>query len=120
SFLCEAVESPTQARNATAPDKRRDELVLAHLPMVRHIIGKLVGHLPAGVDVENLESAGALGLIEAATNFDHDPGNQFKTYAYIRIRGAVLDELRRNCPCPSMCWKRWPACAAPTASCSRP
>jgi RNA polymerase sigma factor for flagellar operon FliA len=52
------------------------------------------------VDVENLASAGTLGLVEAANQFDFDRGNQFKTYAYPRIRGAMLDELRRNCPLP--------------------
>src|SRR5438132_1518967 len=52
------------------------------------------------MDVENLEAAGTLGLVEAANHFDPDRGVQFKTYAYTRIRGAVLDELRRNCPLP--------------------
>jgi RNA polymerase sigma factor for flagellar operon FliA len=94
------VDGSTQAYNKNATRYRRDELIVGHLPMVRHVIGKLTGQLPAGVDVENLESAGTLGLVEAATNFDQERGSQFKTYAYIRIRGAVLDELRRNCPLP--------------------
>src|SRR5689334_2324347 len=68
--------------------------------MVRHVIGRLLAQLPAGVDVENLESAGTLGLVEAATKFDPDRGIKFETYAFTRIRGAVLDELRRNCPLP--------------------
>jgi RNA polymerase sigma factor for flagellar operon FliA len=50
--------------------------------------------------LENLEAAGTLGLVEAANNFDPSRGVQFKAFAAIRIRGAVLDELRRNCPLP--------------------
>jgi RNA polymerase sigma factor FliA len=80
--------------------KKRDELIMSHLPLVRHVIGRLVGELPPGVDIENLESAGVLGLVEAAAKFDPDRNAQFKTFAYLRVRGAILDELRRNCPLP--------------------
>ena len=80
--------------------EKRDDLILKHLPLVKHVIGRLVGELPPGVDVENLESAGVLGLVEAAANYDPDRNTQFKTYAYLRVRGAILDELRRNCPLP--------------------
>jgi RNA polymerase sigma factor for flagellar operon FliA len=79
---------------------RRDELIMAHLPMIRHILSRLVAHLPPGVDVENLTSAGTLGLVEAANKFDPERGIKFETFAFARIRGAVLDELRRNCPLP--------------------
>lgn len=83
-----------------ASNKRRDDLILSHLPLVKHVIGKVVGELPPGVDIENLESAGVLGLVEAAAKFDPDRNAQFKTFAYLRVRGAILDELRRNCPLP--------------------
>lgn len=89
-----------QTYGAIAQKERRDQLILEHLPMVRHLVGKLIAELPPGVDVDNLESAGVLGLVEAAHHFDPERGAQFKTYAYTRIRGAVLDELRRNCPLP--------------------
>ncbi len=79
---------------------RRDELILSHLGLVRHVIGRLAAQLPAGTDLENLESAGTLGLVEAASSFDPSRGVEFRAYAYGRIRGAVLDELRRNCPLP--------------------
>jgi RNA polymerase sigma factor for flagellar operon FliA len=77
---------------------QRDELILDHLPLVRHVLGRLSAQFPPGIDLENLESAGVLGLVEAAANFDAAKNVQFKTYAYIRIRGAILDELRRNSP----------------------
>jgi RNA polymerase sigma factor for flagellar operon FliA len=83
-----------------AEQSRRNELIESHLGLVRHILGKLVAQLPPGVDVENLESAATLGLVEAANRFDPERGIKFETYAYTRIRGAVLDELRRNCPLP--------------------
>ncbi len=81
-----------------ASQGRRDELVLTHLAMVRHVLGKLAAELPPGVDLENLEAAGSLGLVEAANHFDPDRGTRFDTFAFSRIRGAMLDELRRNCP----------------------
>ncbi|MDB5312208.1 MAG: sigD 1 [Gemmataceae bacterium] len=83
-----------------ADQHRRDELILGHLPLVRHVIGRLVGGLPPGIDVENLESAGVLGLVEAAAKYDPTRSAQFKTFAYLRIRGAIFDELRRNSPLP--------------------
>jgi RNA polymerase sigma factor for flagellar operon FliA len=87
-----------QAYQQTLDHQQREELILAHLYLVRHVLGKLAAHLPPEVDRENLEAAGVLGLVEAAAHFDPSRGVQFKTYAYIRIRGAILDELRRNSP----------------------
>lgn len=86
-------------RNASL-QQRRDELVLENLEFVRHVLGKLAVNLPASVDIENLESAGILGLVEAAQHFDADRGVAFRTFAYPRVRGAIIDELRRNCPLP--------------------
>jgi len=85
----------------------RDRLILEHLSYVRHILGKMLGTLPDHVDNENLESAGILGLVEAAGQFDPSRGIAFTTYAYQRIRGAILDELRRNCPVPQTILQHW-------------
>lgn len=90
----------TQTYKHVSDQGKRDQLVLENLTYVRHILGKLVGGLPTGVDVENLESAGVLGLVEAAQQFDESRGVVFRTFAYRRIRGAIIDELRRNCPLP--------------------
>jgi RNA polymerase sigma factor FliA len=81
-------------------DAQRDELIMGHLALVRHIIGRLAAKLPYGIDLENLEAAGTLGLVEAANRFEPERGIQFKTVAFTRIRGAIYDELRRNCPLP--------------------
>lgn len=83
-----------------ADQSRRDELILSHLPLVKHVLGRLTAELPPGVDVDNLESAGVLGLVEAAGKFDPTRNAQFKTFAFLRIRGAIVDELRRNSPLP--------------------
>lgn len=83
-----------------ADQTRRDDLILSHLPLVKHVLGRLAAELPPGVDLDNLESAGVLGLVEAAGKFDPTRNAQFKTFAFLRIRGAIIDELRRNSPLP--------------------
>lgn len=85
----------------------RDRLILEHLYYVKHILGKMLGTLPEYVDQENLESAGILGLVEAAGQFDPARETAFTTFAYQRIRGAILDELRRNCPVPQAILQHW-------------
>lgn len=80
--------------------KVRDQRICEHLDYVRHIASRLISDLPSSVDEENLLSAGVLGLIQAAENFDDSRGVVFKTFAYPRIHGAMIDELRRNCPLP--------------------
>jgi RNA polymerase sigma factor for flagellar operon FliA len=88
--------SPARAYGEQSLRDRRNGLILGHLSLVRHIAARQLAELPPGVDLENLEAAGVLGLVEAANNFDLERGTQFKTFAYTRIRGAILDELRRN------------------------
>jgi len=67
-----------------------------HADLVRRIAYHLVGRLPESVDVNDLIQTGMVGLMEAARNFKSDRGANFATYAGIRIRGAMLDELRRG------------------------
>lgn len=97
---------PAQAYQRQADQQRRDELIVSHLPLVKHVIGRLVGELPPGTDVDNLEAAGVLGLVEAAAKYDPSRNAQFKTFAYLRVRGAVVDELRRNSPLPQHVMER--------------
>ncbi len=72
------------------------EVVERHAELVRRIAHHLAARLPASVEVDDLVQAGMLGLIEAARNFDSDQGASFETYASIRIRGAMIDEIRRS------------------------
>lgn len=95
-----------QEYNRTAEQTVRDSLVISHVWLVRHLTGKVTARLPPGVDVENLESAGMLGLVEAANRFDASRGVDFKSFAALRIRGAIYDEARRNCPLPQEVMQR--------------
>jgi RNA polymerase sigma factor FliA len=71
-----------------------NELIQEYLPLVRKIVGRFARRLPPHVDVEDLYSAGTLGLLNAIRQFDPTVGTVFEGYATFRIRGAVLDELR--------------------------
>jgi len=73
-----------------------DIQVMQHVPLVKRIAYHLLGRLPDTVQVEDLIQAGMLGLLEASRNYDHSQGASFDTYAGIRIRGAMLDEVRRS------------------------
>jgi len=72
----------------------RDQMIVEHLPTVRFIARRIHERLPAHVELEELVSAGVVGLIDAFNKFDHKKKVQFKSYAQFRIRGAILDSLR--------------------------
>ena len=72
----------------------RDRLLVENLPLVKYIAGRLAIGLPKSVEMDDLISAGVIGLIEALNSFNISKGVKFETYASLRIRGAILDELR--------------------------
>jgi len=74
----------------------KDEAVTRYAPLVRKIAQHLASRLPACVQFEDLTQAGMLGLLEAFNNFDQNQAASFSTFASFRIRGAMLDELRRS------------------------
>lgn len=88
--------SPTSAyRQASAgPGGAREADVLRHLPLVQTVVDRIAVHLPTHVDRDDLFNAGVIGLIDALNRFDPGRDNAFSTYAVLRIRGAVIDELR--------------------------
>ncbi len=73
----------------------RNQLLEQHLPLVRIIVGRLKLRLPTGIDEEDLIGYGIIGLMDAVDKFDNSRGLKFETYAYSRVRGAIIDELRR-------------------------
>ena len=73
----------------------RDQLILDHLPLLHHIVGRMSWDIPGKVEREDLLGFGIIGLIAAADSFEPERGLKFSTYAFPRIRGAILDELRR-------------------------
>lgn len=78
-----------------------DDEVVGLLPMVHKIARRTVRYLRPPLSFDDLVSAGTVGLLKAARDFDASHQAEFKTYAYIRIKGAVLDELRRASLLPS-------------------
>jgi len=76
--------------------KNSGELVTTHAPLVKRIAYHLLAKLPDTVLVEDLIQSGMLGLLEASNNYSDSHGASFTTYAGIRIRGAMLDDVRRT------------------------
>jgi RNA polymerase sigma factor for flagellar operon FliA len=74
----------------------KNQLVERHAPLVKRIAHHLMARLPASVLVDDLIQAGMIGLLEAARNFDGSKGASFETFAGIRIRGSMLDEIRKG------------------------
>ena len=75
------------------PDAR-DTLLESHMGLVRHVALKLARTAGPGVDTDDLVSAGSVGLIQAVEAYEPERGHAFSTFAVMRIRGAILDELR--------------------------
>ncbi len=94
---------PPEKSRPAWPTKRRirpgssveEGLVEKYLPLVKTVVGRLAMTLPPHVDGEDLYSAGLSGLLSAVRQYDPSAGTAFETYARLRIRGAVFDELRR-------------------------
>jgi len=73
-----------------------DQLVQQHISLVRRIAGHFNHKLADRVPLDDLIQVGLIGLLDAARHYRHDTGASFETYAGIRIRGAILDEMRKN------------------------
>ncbi len=72
----------------------RDDLINEALPLINHIAHRVAVRLPRSVEIRDLVNAGVLGLLDAVDKFDPERNVKFKTYAELRIRGAMLDSLR--------------------------
>lgn len=79
-----------QARN------EQKELIEQHAPLVKRIAYHMLARLPANIQVDDLIQAGMIGLLEASKKYDAAKGASFETFVGIRIRGAMLDEMRRG------------------------
>lgn len=73
-----------------------EEVVESFAPLVKRIVFHMVGRLPSSVSADDLMQAGLVGLMEAAQRYNANKGASFETYAGIRIRGAIVDEMRRG------------------------
>jgi RNA polymerase sigma factor for flagellar operon FliA len=74
----------------------QQELVIKHADLVKRIAYHLVSRMPPNVEVDDLIQAGMIGLLDAAKHYSATKGANFETYAGIRIRGAMLDEVRKS------------------------
>ena len=75
-------------------ESERNALILEHLPQIKYIAQRISTKLPSHVELNDLISTGVLGLLDAIEKFDSTRGVKFKTYAELRIKGAILDSLR--------------------------
>jgi len=87
-----------QGVSTSAVDEK--DLIERYLPLVRNVVDRIKLNVPAHVDADDLYSVGVTGLIAAVRKFDPEQGSTFAGYAATRIRGAILDELRRLDWCP--------------------
>src|SRR4051794_32635953 len=96
-ITAETIEfAPNQDVGPRPPSTNNFELLLEnHLYLVKSIVDRMKRQLPARIEIEDLYSVGVTGLVAAAHNFRETKNKSFVPYASMRIRGAVLDELRR-------------------------
>jgi RNA polymerase sigma factor FliA len=90
-----AAEQAYATQSATTAEDHRQAKILEQLPQVFHIATRIHERLPKHVPLEDLIHEGVLGLMAALSSFDHSKQVQFQTYASFRIRGAILDSLRK-------------------------
>jgi RNA polymerase sigma factor for flagellar operon FliA len=74
----------------------KNQLLTEHMPLVKRLAHHMKAKLPPSVEVDDLVQAGMIGLLDAISRYEETHGAQFETYAVLRIRGAMLDELRNS------------------------
>jgi RNA polymerase sigma factor for flagellar operon FliA len=74
----------------------KNSLLTEHMPLVKRLAHQMKAKLPPSVEVDDLVQAGMIGLLDAINRYEENHGAQFETYAVLRIRGAMLDELRNS------------------------
>jgi RNA polymerase sigma factor FliA len=97
--------APSTAVWRTCPDVSsgvvdEKDMIERYLPLVRSVVDRIKLTLPSHIEADDLHSVGITGLMAAVSRFDPDQGSTFASYAATRIRGAILDELRRMDWCP--------------------
>lgn len=85
-----------EAYQGAGDEVARERLLARHLPLVHHVARQVMRTLTVDVELDELVSAGSMGLMNAIDSFDRSRGLAFSTYAAPRIRGAILDDLRRS------------------------
>lgn len=91
---------------ALASGNSPEELVERHAPLVKRIAAHLLGRLPDGIELDDLVQVGLIALLEASRQYTPTKGASFETYASIRVRGAMLDEVRSTDWAPRSVYKK--------------
>ena len=94
------MDQAIQTYQKASTEHLRDRLILDNVDYVRKILSTITAGLPKHYDKENLEQAGVVALVETAKSFEPTRGVSFRTYCFPRIRGAIIDEMRKNSPVP--------------------
>jgi len=89
------MEQIWKSYTATKDPVLREKLIIEYAPLVKLVAGRLLMHVGQYVDLEDLTSYGIFGLIDAIDKYNLDKGIKFETYASIRIRGAIIDSIRK-------------------------
>jgi len=77
-----------------ADDSAREELIVRNMRVVKYVAGRMAMHVPSSIEMDDLVGWGVLGLLDAVEKFDHRQDIKFSTYASIRVRGAIIDQIR--------------------------
>ena len=72
----------------------REKIIIKYIPLVKHVVNKIIKNLPRNIEYEDLVEYGIIGLLDAVSKFDITKEIEFKTYAMLRVRGAIYYELR--------------------------
>ena len=86
--------APKRINSAKVLSSRQQELFIKYFPVVKKIVNSMRGKLPSHADLDELHSAGVSGLADAVRRLDPDKRSSFDGYVAMRVRGAILDELR--------------------------
>ena len=90
------LDQGTKKQKKHTQHAKYSDLIEKHTPLVIRIARHLSSKMPSSVQIDDLVQAGMIGLLEAASKYDHKKGASFETFAGIRIRGAMIDEIRRG------------------------
>jgi len=88
------IETWREYRRTGSPELRQ-QLIINYLPLVKYLAGRLAVKLPPCASQEDMESYGVFGLMEAIEKYDPEQGTRFEAYAYSRVLGAMIDEVRK-------------------------
>ncbi|MCR4430532.1 MAG: FliA/WhiG family RNA polymerase sigma factor [Tepidanaerobacteraceae bacterium] len=81
--------------NDTLDGNLKEKIIEKYIPLIKHIVSRMAISLPAYIDSDDLISYGIFGLLQAIDRYDASKGVKFETYAYARIKGSIIDELRK-------------------------